>query len=46
MVLATIWAPSFDSLRERMLAEQIVARGLSDPAILAALRAVPRERGT
>src|SRR5690606_33471299 len=30
--------------RERMVAEQIEARGVSDPALLAALRAVPRHR--
>ncbi|MFM8321974.1 MAG: protein-L-isoaspartate(D-aspartate) O-methyltransferase [Chloroflexota bacterium] len=33
---------SFDRLRERMLQEQIIARGVTDPAVLAALRAAPR----
>jgi protein-L-isoaspartate(D-aspartate) O-methyltransferase len=30
--------------RERMVAEQIEARGVNDPAVLAAMRRVPRER--
>jgi len=33
----------FASLRERMVEGQIAARGLDDPALLAAFRAVPRE---
>lgn len=33
----------FASLRERMVERQIAARGLDDPALLAAFRAVPRE---
>lgn len=33
----------FLALRERMVARQIEARGISDPAVLAAMRAVPRE---
>ena len=33
----------FDLLRERMVERQIAARGLDDPALLAAFRAVPRE---
>lgn len=32
----------FAALRERMVAEQIEARGVADPAVLRALRAVPR----
>lgn len=31
-------------LNERMLEEQIIARGISDPRVLAALRSVPREQ--
>lgn len=34
----------FVTMRERMLADQIAARGLDDPLLLAAFRAVPRER--
>ena len=38
------WAVSdFATLRERMVDRQIAARGLDDPALLAAFRAVPRE---
>ena len=33
----------FARLRERMIARHVEARGLDDPALLAALRAVPRE---
>ena len=33
----------FATLRERMVERQIAARGLDDPALLAAFRAVPRE---
>lgn len=33
----------FADARERMVARQIAARGIDDPAILAAFRAVPRE---
>ena len=33
----------FATLRERMVDRQIAARGLDDPALLAAFRAVPRE---
>ncbi|MFW6386589.1 MAG: protein-L-isoaspartate(D-aspartate) O-methyltransferase [Bacillota bacterium] len=34
----------FDSLRERMVEEQLVARGIEDEALLAAFRSVPRHR--
>ncbi|HEX2494441.1 MAG TPA: protein-L-isoaspartate(D-aspartate) O-methyltransferase [Steroidobacter sp.] len=37
-------ADEFASAREAMVREQIVARGVSDPRVLAALRATPRER--
>jgi protein-L-isoaspartate(D-aspartate) O-methyltransferase len=33
----------FAMLRERMVTRQIMARGIDDPALLAAMRAVPRE---
>ena len=33
----------FAALRERMVSRQIEARGIHDPALLAAMRAVPRE---
>jgi protein-L-isoaspartate(D-aspartate) O-methyltransferase len=33
-----------EDARERMVEEQIVARGVADPAVLAAMRAVPRHR--
>jgi protein-L-isoaspartate(D-aspartate) O-methyltransferase len=33
----------FAALRERMIADQIAARGLDEPKLLAAFRAVPRE---
>jgi protein-L-isoaspartate(D-aspartate) O-methyltransferase len=33
----------FTALRERMVTRQVEARGIRDPALLAALRAVPRE---
>lgn len=33
----------FPALRERMVSRQIAARGIDDPALLAAFRAVPRE---
>ncbi|HLK11542.1 MAG TPA: protein-L-isoaspartate(D-aspartate) O-methyltransferase [Candidatus Binatia bacterium] len=33
-----------DRARERMVAEQLAARGVHDPRVLAAMRAVPRER--
>jgi protein-L-isoaspartate(D-aspartate) O-methyltransferase len=33
----------FTALRERMVTRQVEARGIHDPALLAALRAVPRE---
>ena len=33
----------FTALREEMIEQQIAARGLDDPALLAAFRAVPRE---
>jgi len=33
----------FAELRERMVSRQIAARGIADPALLAAMRAVPRE---
>lgn len=36
---ATLWAR-----RERMVEEQIVARGVRDPRVLAAMRAIPRHR--
>ncbi len=35
--------PDFAAARERMVETQIVARGVSDPVLLAALRATPRE---
>lgn len=34
---------SFASQRERMVQRQVAARGISDPGVLAAMRAVPRE---
>lgn len=33
----------FSTLRERMVERQVVARGITDPALIAALRTVPRE---
>ena len=33
----------FTALRERMIERHIEARGLDDPALIAAFRAVPRE---
>ena len=36
--------PEFARLREEMVARQIEGRGISDPRVLAAMRAVPRER--
>src|SRR3546814_10145600 len=33
---------SFASQRERMVQRQVAARGIHDPAVLAAMRAVPR----
>lgn len=33
-----------DPRRARMLADDIVARGVADPRVLAAMAAVPRER--
>jgi len=35
--------PDFAAARERMVARHIAGRGLADPALLAAFRAVPRE---
>ena len=35
--------PDFTAAREQMVREQIEARGIRDPAVLAALREVPRE---
>ena len=35
--------PDFAALREAMVQRHIAARGIDDPAILAAFRAVPRE---
>jgi protein-L-isoaspartate(D-aspartate) O-methyltransferase len=35
---------AYEALRRRMVAEQVEARGVTDPAVLAALRAVPRHR--
>jgi len=35
--------PSMEQQREQMVAQQIEGRGLRDPAVLAAMRAVPRE---
>jgi protein-L-isoaspartate(D-aspartate) O-methyltransferase len=35
---------NFDSLRQRMVEEQLVARGIGDGRVLAAFRRVPRER--
>src|SRR6187549_1105921 len=34
----------FAALRKRMVAGQIEARGIDDPAVLAAMRMVPREQ--
>jgi len=34
----------FEAMRRRMVAEQVEARGVKDPTVLAALRAVPRHR--
>jgi protein-L-isoaspartate(D-aspartate) O-methyltransferase len=36
--------PPYDRLRERMVAEQIEARGISNPRVLAAMRKVARHR--
>jgi len=36
--------PEYAEARETMVARQIEARGVSDPAVLAAMRAVPRHR--
>lgn len=36
--------PRFERARERMVERQIQARGVHDPRVLAAMRAVPRER--
>ncbi len=33
---------TYDVLRERMVREQLIARGISDPRVLAAMRRVPR----
>ncbi len=35
--------PDSSVLRERMVSHQVAARGVQDPAVLAAMRAVPRE---
>jgi protein-L-isoaspartate(D-aspartate) O-methyltransferase len=35
--------PDFDALRERMVADQLAARGIRDPQVLAAMGTVPRE---
>jgi len=35
---------SFDSARHQMVAAQLVARGIRDPRVLAAMRAIPRHR--
>jgi protein-L-isoaspartate(D-aspartate) O-methyltransferase len=35
--------PDFELLREAMVRDQVAARGIRDPALLAAMRAVPRE---
>jgi protein-L-isoaspartate(D-aspartate) O-methyltransferase len=37
-------ADPYDAPRRRMVAEQIEGRGISDPAVLRAMRQVPRER--
>lgn len=37
------WSRDYSELRERMVAEQIEARGISSRLVLAALRSVPRE---
>jgi len=37
-------APNYAQERERMVAEQLERRGVHDPAVLAAMRRVPRER--
>jgi protein-L-isoaspartate(D-aspartate) O-methyltransferase len=36
--------PNWEDLRERMVRQQIETRGVKDPAVLAAMRAVPRHR--
>ncbi|HWB56768.1 MAG TPA: protein-L-isoaspartate(D-aspartate) O-methyltransferase [Gaiellaceae bacterium] len=38
--------PDFDALRARMVADQLEARGISDPRVLAAMGTVPREAFT
>jgi protein-L-isoaspartate(D-aspartate) O-methyltransferase len=35
--------PSMEQQREEMVARQIAGRGIHDPNVLAAMRAVPRE---
>jgi protein-L-isoaspartate(D-aspartate) O-methyltransferase len=43
--MAMLWArPSFEELRGRMVETQIAERGVRDPAVLAAMRKVPREK--
>ena len=37
-------ADPYDAARARMVAEQIAGRGIDDPAVLRAMRLVPRER--
>ena len=39
----TLWDSDMIKQRERMVANQIERRGLHDPAVLAAMREVPRE---
>jgi protein-L-isoaspartate(D-aspartate) O-methyltransferase len=43
-VLAEEMSTSFQSERDRMVEQQLVARGLRDERVLRAMRAVPRER--
>jgi protein-L-isoaspartate(D-aspartate) O-methyltransferase len=38
--------PDFDALRARMVSDQLVARGIHDPRVLAAMGTVPREAFT
>ena len=42
--LLCTFAMTFRAQRERMVEQQIAARGVRDPRVLAAMRAVPRER--
>jgi protein-L-isoaspartate(D-aspartate) O-methyltransferase len=42
VILSAAWAHGFEQKRHEMVARQITARGVSDPATLDAMRAVPR----